>query len=252
MGFFKKNKRKQKNKSVWDSWTFILLLCVVLPLSIRSFFYSPFHIPSGSMKSTLLVGDYLFVSKHAYGYSRYSFPMGYPLFEGRIMDTAPERGDVVVFRTPANTKVDYIKRLIGLPGDTVQMIGGALYLNGTRVERQNAEPFVDTDENGINHTITRYKETLPNGVSYYTLDADALGPLDTTPPFLVPKGHYFFLGDNRDRSSDSRVMEATGFVPAENLVGKAEIVLLSSQAPFLKIWEWVSTLRTERFALSIE
>lgn len=234
----------------YETWTFLIFFCIVVPLLIRSFFYTPFHIPSGSMKSTLLVGDYIFVSKYAYGFSRYSFPLSPPLFEGRVSAKEPERGDVIVFRLPTDTDVDYIKRLIGLPGDKIQVVEGELYLNGGRVKREPIGDFADEERGG--QRITRYIETLPNGRSYEILDEVQNGTLDNTPIYTVPPGHYFFMGDNRDNSTDSRVLKTVGYVPAENLVGRAEIIFLSVRDSLWKVWTWLETMRKDRFFTEIE
>ncbi len=216
-----------------------LLLAVVL----RTVFFQPFSIPSGSMKETLLVGDYLFVSKFSYGYSRYSLPFAPDLFSGRIWSSEPKRGDIAVFKFPPNPNIDYIKRVVGLPGDKIQMIDSVLHINGEPVKRERAGLFTD-DETG--QIVQSYKETLPNGVTYTTLDVN-LSSTDNTRIFEVPEGHYFTMGDNRDNSSDSRL--GVGFVPFENFVGKAQIVFFSirNQKHPLAVWEWPSNLRVERF-----
>src|SRR5215831_16394784 len=202
----------------------VVFHALIIALVIRTFLFQPFNIPSGSMKATLLVGDYLFVSKYSYGYSHYSIPLSPPLFSGRIFGSEPQRGDVVVFRLPKDDSTDYIKRVIGLPGDRIQMKDGVLYINGTAVKKERVEDFVD-DENG--ERVRRFRETLPNGVVYETLDLQDNGFLDNTQEYLVPAGHYFMMGDNRDNSTDSRVLAAVGYVPFENLVGKAQIIFFS-------------------------
>lgn len=214
-----------------------VLIAVTLAVVFRSFAFEPFNIPSGSMKPSLLIGDYIFVSKYSYGYSRYSFPFGLNLFEGRILKKVPERGDIVVFKLPTNPSINYIKRLIGLPGDTIQMKKGVLYLNGKAVPKQKIEDFADTLE-GETYNIPQYVETLPNGVSYHVLDERNDGALDSTPLYTVPEGHYMMLGDNRDNSQDSRVMAEVGFVPEENLVGPAQIIFFSSRSNLWKFWEF--------------
>lgn len=205
-----------------------MFYAALLALVIRTFLFEPFNIPSESMVPNLLVGDYLFVSKYSYGYGQYSFPMNIAKFDGRIMDgDMPQRGDVAVFRLPKNPSIDYIKRIIGLPGDEVQVIGGRLYINGAEVARQ-PNGTQDCSENGDNDLIcTRYVETLPNGVRHDIIEISDRERLDDTPPFIVPDDHYFAMGDNRDSSQDSRVMEQVGFVPAENLVGRAEFIFFS-------------------------
>jgi len=207
-----------------------LTIAVLLsPLLIRTFLFQPFNIPAGSMKPALLVGDYIFVSKFSYGYNRYSFPFSPPLalISNRVFASEPERGDVVVFRLPKDPSTDYVKRVIGLPGDRIQMINGLLHINGTPVKRERIEDFVETEDNGREVHIKQWRETLPNGVSHATLDMIENGFYDNTKEYLVPAGHYFMMGDNRDNSSDSRVENAVGYVPAENLVGRAQIMFWS-------------------------
>src|SRR6202040_2193755 len=201
----------------------VIIHALLIALVIRTLLFQPFNIPSGSMKATLLIGDYLFVSKYSYGYSPYPLPLSPPLFSGRILGSEPQRGDVVVFRLPKDDSTDYIKRVIGLPGDRIQMIDGVLYINGTPVKRERVDDFID-DENGGAERVRRWRETLPNGVSYLSLDLQDNGFLDNTQEYLVPPGHYFMMGDNRDNSTDSRVLAAVGYVPFENLVGKAQII----------------------------
>jgi len=207
-----------------------LAIAVVLsPLLIRTFLFQPFNIPAGSMKPTLFVGDYIFVSKFSYGYNRYSFPFSPPLalVSGRIFASEPERGDVVVFRLPKDPSIDYVKRVIGLPGDRIQMINGVLHINGTPVKREQIGDFVETDDNGREVHIKQWRETLPNGVSHPTLDMIENGFYDNTKEYRVPAGHYFMMGDNRDNSSDSRVENQVGYVPVENLIGRVQILFWS-------------------------
>ncbi len=237
----------------WDENIRTVIIAVLIAVVFRSFFFEPFHIPSSSMKSTLLIGDYVFVSKGAYGYSRYSFPLGLPLFKGRIGGKAPQRGDVVVFRLPTNPQIDFIKRLIGLPGDTIQVKNGELFLNGVAVERERVDDFTDVLDDGTRMQMRRYRETLPNGVSYNTLDMTQFGDVDNTGVYTVPEGHYFMMGDNRDNSTDSRFLDKVGFVPEENLVGRAQIIFVSfnDQAKFWEIWKWLGNQRTSRFFTTI-
>jgi signal peptidase I len=202
------------------------LLAGALALPIRVFLFHPFSIPSRSMMPTLLAGDYLLVSKYRYGYSHYSLPLSPPLFRGRILGSMPERGDVVVFRLPKDDTTDYIKRVIGLPGDRIKMVDGLLYINGSPVKRERVPDFID-DENGGAERVRRWRETLPNGVSSETLDLQDNGFLDNTQEYVVPPGHYFMMGDNRDNSTDSRVLSAVGYVPFENLIGRVEIIFFS-------------------------
>ena len=229
-----------KKSSWWDDWGKTILYAVLIALAIRATLFQPFNIPSSSMKPTLLIGDYLFVAKYSYGYSKHSLPFSPPIFSGRIFGSAPDRGDVVVFKTPKDNRTDYIKRVIGLPGDTVQMINGALYLNGQKVPRVQIEDFPLSDGRGGTQLVKRYRETLPNGVSYETLDLRSNGNVDDTRLFTVPEGHYFMMGDNRDNSQDSRAYGGLGMVPAENLVGKAMFRWLATKdgAPFFAVWAW--------------
>ncbi|EKF20388.1 signal peptidase I [Nitratireductor pacificus pht-3B] len=224
----------------------VIIQALLLALVIRTFLFQPFSIPSGSMRPTLLEGDYLFVTKWAYGYSRHSLPFSPPLFSGRIWGGEPERGDVVVFKFPPNPSIDYIKRVVGLPGDTIQMQGGALYINGEAVEREKIGQIDDADVTEMDRPVDLYRETLPNGVSYETLDLTPNGVGDDTREFVVPEGHYFMMGDNRDNSADSRF--SVGFVPLENLVGRANIIFFSiaGGASPLELWRWPSEVRPSR------
>ena len=226
----------------------IFVHALIIAFVVRVFLYQPFNIPSGSMQSTLLIGDYLFVSKLAYGYSRYTFPWGLNVVSGRVFASQPKRGDVIVFKLPRDNSTDYIKRLIGLPGDEVQMRNGALFIkvagspDWQEVPRREVSRFEGIDEYGRVRSTTRYEETLPNGVKYHILDVEPSGPSDNTRIFKVPASRYFMMGDNRDNSLDSRVpLEAggVGFVPFENLVGRADIIFFSvaSDDPAASLWK---------------
>ena len=225
----------------WDTFRTVVI-AIAVAIAVRSFAYEPFHIPSGSMAPTLLVGDFLFVSKASYGYSRYSFPFGSALFrgavDGRLWYDSPRRGDIAVFRKPSDPGVDYIKRLIGLPGDRIQMRGGALYLNDRPVDRRRIEDHVYIDKRRRPWPSRQYIETLPNGVSYRVLDARGNGRWDNTDIYVVPPGHFFAMGDNRDNSQDSRALNDVGYIPAENLIGRAEIMFISVDGRFWEFWNW--------------
>jgi signal peptidase I len=196
----------------------------LVAILIRTFVLQPFNIPAASMVPTLLVGDYMFVSKYAYGYSRFSLPFSPPPFAGRILPAEPQRGDVVVFRLPKDPSTDYVKRIVGLPGDRIQMKDGVLIINDVPVKRERVDDFIDED---TGEHIRRWRMTLPGGVSYFALDLQDHGALDNTSVYIVPPGHYFMLGDNLDNSSDSRVLSAVGYVPFENLIGRAEFIFFS-------------------------
>jgi signal peptidase I len=244
-------KIEKKQDGLWENVK-VIIQALLLAVVIRTVFFQPFTIPSGSMMPTLLVGDYIFVNKFAYGYSKYSLPFSPDLFDGRIFASEPERGDVVVFRFPPNPDIDYIKRLIGLPGDRVQVRDNVLYVNDKAVERVPDGVFRADGGYDTGGEIPVFRETLDNGVTYDTLDqfTDTRG--DNTREFIVPEGHYFMMGDNRDNSADSRF--DVGFVPAQNLVGRASVIFFSlgNDTSFLEIWKWPTNLRYDRFFKSVE
>jgi len=224
-----------------------LVYAIAIALFVRTFAYEPFNIPSGSMKPTLLVGDYLFVSKFAYGYSRYSLPLSLPLFSGRIFASLPERGDVAVFKLPTDNKTDYIKRIVGLPGDRLQMIDGVLHINDVAADLVPVGPFID-DMDGRQGAIDRFAETLPGSArQHFILDLTQQGRLDNTGVFEVPADHVFAMGDNRDNSLDSRT-DAVGYIPIENLIGRAEIMMFSvnGTARIWEPWKWPWAIRYDR------
>ncbi len=240
-----------------EEWAEILktaLIAVIIAVIIRTFMYEPFNIPSSSMKPTLDVGDYLFVHKPSYGYSRYSFPFGLAPLKGRVWGEEPQRGDVVVFWN-SKTSQNYIKRLIGLPGETIQVKRGRLYINNKRLPRK----FVETRRIFEGYSrgevmMHEYTETLPDGTTHAIYEEGDDRALDNTKKFTVPGGHYFFMGDNRDNSQDSRVDHAVGFVPYENLVGRADFIFYSTngKARLFEIWKWPQTIRYSRLFQSID
>jgi len=248
-----KTKSKAKGEeSLFEIIKTIVTVIVVVGV-LRTFAFEPFNIPSGSMIPTILIGDYVFVSKYSYGFSRYSFPLFHPPFAGRIFGRVPARGDVAVFKLPRDPSIDYIKRIVGLPGDRIQMIDGVLNINGKPVGMTRVEDFLDDESHHIVAT-TQFIETLPNGVQHPILKRGAPGtnPLDNTPVFDVPADSVFAMGDNRDNSEDSRVPardDGVGFVPLENLVGRAEFRFFSydaNVAPWYQFWEWPWAIRFSR------
>jgi len=261
---------KPESGSLRETWELAktLFWAIVIAIFVRTFAFEPFNIPSGSMIPTLLIGDYLFVSKTAYGYSKYSFPWGLAPFEGRVWEDAPKRGDVVVFRPPGDPDTDFIKRVIGLPGDRIQMKQGVLYINDAAVERKRIEDFqYTTPDDLVGRPVPQYLESLPGGVTHPVIETQGdTGQYDNTPVYVVPKGDYFMMGDNRDNSNDSRVwrgfmppapdqeisdpalLDKVGFVPAQNLIGPAKILFWSydDTFKFSNPLTWVTALRWQR------
>ncbi len=246
---------KGKESGLWETVR-VILHALIIAVVIRTFLFQPFNIPSGSMKATLLVGDYLFVSKFSYGYSHYSLPFSPDWFSGRVWAAEPHRGDVVVFRLPRDDSTDYIKRVIGLPGDTIQMIQGVLHINGQPVKRERVEDFIENEEGFRAQRVKRWRETLPNGVSYTTLDLVDNGLYDNAGPYHVPAGHFFMMGDNRDNSTDSRVSPdrgGVGYVPFENIVGRAQIIFFSIREGehAWQVWRWPWSVRWGRLFMIV-
>lgn len=243
----------QQKKESWGEVIRTVIYAVLIAMFVRTVAYEPFSIPSESMLPTLLVGDYLFVSKYAYGYSRHSLPFSPPVGDGRVWESQVDRGDVAVFKLPRDNSTDYIKRIIGLPGDRLRVTDGIVYLNDEPIKRERIEDFIYRLPDGGTRGIARFRETLPNGRSYETLDINPRGSADNTGDYVVPEGHYFAMGDNRDNSVDSRVPRkhnGVGFIPAENLVGRAEVLFFSKPADvsFLAFWNY----RFGRFFNSID
>ncbi len=230
--------------------TIIYALAIVF--FVRTFLYQPFVIPSGSMRGTLLEGDYILVNKFAYGYSRFSIPFSPHLFDGRIMGSEPVRGDVVVFRPPGMPSTDYVKRIVGLPGDRIQMKDGVLHINGAPVGMAQIADLAIADGRGGNVTYNRFVETLPNGIAHEVLSDVTRSSADNTPEYTVPADQYFMMGDNRDGSRDSRFTEV-GFIPFENIVGRVENIFFSADgsAAFWEIWQWPMAIRYDRMFTAV-
>ena len=242
---------KVKNNSFFGNLKSIFI-AIFIALLIRSFIFEPFNIPSGSMKPNLLVGDFIFVSKYSYGFSKHSLPFSIPLIPGRIFSSIPERGDVVVFKTPENNRTDYIKRVIGLPGDKIEIKNGIIFINGSEILRKKLNDFIDTDNKTSNKRVRMYNEYFFNK-EINILDITDNGLADNTQLFNVPENHFFVMGDNRDNSQDSRFLSTVGFIPYENLVGKAQFIFFSLEnARFLQIWKWPNSIRYERIFQKIQ
>ena len=226
-----------------------LFYALIIAIIIRSLLIQPFYIPSSSMEPNLLVGDRIFVTKYSYGYSKHSFPFSPPLINGRIFESLPERGDVVVFKTPADNRTDYIKRLIGLPGDQIQFIESNLYLNNNEVlkSRKSNTDVIFCGEKVID--VTTFEEVLPNKKKYISVYLKDYS-FENSDIFKVPEDHYFFLGDNRDCSKDSRFLTSVGYVHKDNLVGKAQFIFFSSDksiGSIFSFWKWDESIRYNRF-----
>jgi len=223
-----------------------VILAVFIALLIRSFLAEPFNIPSGSMKPNLLVGDFIFVSKWSYGYSKYSLPFSIPLIPNKIFSRIPERGDVVVFKTPEDNRTDYIKRVIGLPGDKIKILNGQIIINDKKILRKKTNDFIDNDKNTSLKRVRKYMEYFDE-LNFEVLDIMDNGIVDNTELFIVPEGHFFVMGDNRDNSQDSRFKQIVGFIPLDNLVGKARFIFFSLEnSRFLQIWKWPKAIRGKR------
>ena len=226
-----------------------IFYALIIAVVIRSFFIQPFYIPSSSMEPTLLIGDRLFVTKYSYGYSKHSLPFSPPIINGRIMSVSPKRGDVVVFKTPADNRTDYIKRLIGLPGDNIQFINGDLILNNNQVlkSKHSSTDIIYCGKQTIE--VNTFEEKLPNGKTHNTVYSKNYS-FQNSDIFTVPKQHYFFLGDNRDCSKDSRYLTSVGYVHKDNLVGKAQFIFFSADyriGSIFSFWKWHKTVRFDRF-----
>ena len=231
-----------------------LIYALIIAIIIRSLILQPFYIPSSSMELNLLVGDRLFVTKYSYGYSKHSFPFSPPIFQGRIFKKSPERGDIVVFKTPSDNRTDYIKRVIGLPGDIIQFIEGKLYINNNELLSTllNDEELLYCGNQQIN--TSTFQEKLPNGKSYIVAYRNDVS-FQNSDKYRVPENHYFFLGDNRDCSKDSRFLSEVGYVHHDNLVGKAQILFFSSNSrkgSIFQFWKWSSIIRFDRFFKKIK
>tara|TARA_Y100000590_G_scaffold461434_1_gene622998 strand:- start:2919 stop:3647 length:729 start_codon:yes stop_codon:yes gene_type:complete len=225
-----------------------LFYAFMIAILIRSFFFQPFYIPSSSMEPNLLIGDRLFVSKYTYGYSRHSLPFSPKIYNNRILPKIPKRGDIIVFKTPADNRTDYIKRLIGLPGDSVQIINKDLYINDVKIQKKKIDKLFDINCGNESLEADFFEEILPNGKKYLTVYRNE-GTMINSDKFIVPEEHYFFMGDNRDCSRDSRFLSSVGYVKFENLVGKARVIFFSNnkkKGSLFQFWKWNNSIRADR------
>jgi len=237
------------NKNFIIENTKTLFYALIIAIIIRSLLIQPFYIPSSSMEPNLLVGDRIFVTKYSYGYSKHSFPFSPPLFKERILDNEPKRGDVIVFKTPADNRTDYIKRLIGLPGDTIKFIDSNLYVNNSEIIKTKISEIDEIFCGSQKINVITFQEQLSNNKSYNSVYLKNF-PFQNSDTFKVPKDHFFFLGDNRDCSKDSRFLSSVGYVHKNNLVGKAQFIFFSSdrsKGSIFAIWKWNKSLRLNRF-----
>ena len=242
-----------KNKYIIEN-TKTLIYALIIAVIIRSLIIQPFYIPSSSMEPNLLVGDRLFVTKYSYGYSKHSFPFSPPIFKGRILSKKPKRGDVVVFKTPADNRTDYIKRLIGLPGDQIQFIDSNLYINNNEVLKSRISKNDEIYCGNKTIKVFTFEELLPNKKKHNTVYLRDFS-YQNSDIFIVPEKHYFFLGDNRDCSKDSRFLSSVGYVHKDNLVGKAQFIFFSSdksKGNIFSFWKWNKSVRFDRFFKKIK